>query len=287
MKSCNLETLSFTYFDKFPSIANSHFKQFAISLEGLVSIDFSHSMISNSQLALVLSAAKNIKSLTLFHCEEISEKGLLPLIEEKHNEMKKNRITFLNLGSTSIPMETIKKIVARAPLLEIFKLTCYFKGVSEKRDTQKHFNELCLHLSTCQFLHTIHLSENDYVKDDNLISLFIGQSASNAKSKAKAPILISPRTSVSPITKLYLFNVETVTDKFLKFLSTDERTIMLRYLDLAQTWKPTPKHIVSLLAHCRLLCVQMSSQNIIGKKPALAENDKHRLVITYKDLHQF
>lgn len=289
MKSSHIESLSLTYFDQFPSITNAFSKQFATSLEHLSSIDFSHSNISNSQLALVLSAAKNIKSLILFHCEEISEKGLLPLIEDNKtdkNSKKNNRLTFLNLGSTSIQMEAIKKIVERAPLLETFKLTSYFKGVKEKKDTQKNFNELCLVLSTCEFLHTLYLSENDYLNDNNLISIFTGQPS----TKSKNPPSIVPRSSTSPISKIYLFNIDhSVTDKFLKFLSTDERTTMIRYLDLAQTWKPTTKHIAALLDHCPILSVQMSRQSIADhkKKFPIPKEHSHRLIISYRDLHQF
>lgn len=283
MKASQLETLCLTYFEQFPAIPNTFSKQ----LEHLSSIDFSHSNISNPQLSMILSIVKNIiKSLVLFHCEDISEKGLSPLFEENNkNSKKNNQLTFLNLGSTSIQTEAIKKIVERAPLLETFKLTSYFKGVKEKKDTQKNFNELCLVLSTCQYLHTIYLSENDYVNDNNLISIFTGQP--NIKSKVN-PTSIVPRSTTSPISKIYLFNIDqSVTDKFLKFLSTDERTLMLRYLDLAQTWKPTTKHIPTLLNHCHLLSVQMSRQSIGKKMVALPEEQRHRLIISYQDLHQF
>jgi hypothetical protein len=302
MKTCQLESLTMTYFDQFPPITHPCAKPFATSLVNLSSLDFSHSSVSNAQLAMVLRCTKNLKSLSLFHCEELSGMGLLPLWEDDNNNNKnnnnnnnnndnnnnENKLTFLNIGSTSIQLDVIKKIVERSPLIETFKFTSYFKGVSEKKDTQKHFNELCIVLSSCAYLHTLYFSENDYVNDNNLISLFTGQppttnSKANAKNQKKIPLA---RSTASPIIKLYLFNIETVSDKFLKFLSIDERTTMLRYLDLAQTWKPTTKHVVALLSHCGMLSVQMSRQSV-GKKPVLSDDQNHRLLISFRDLHQF
>jgi len=299
MAICNLESLSMTYFDEFPEITHLHSKLLAISLINISSLDFSSSSISNSQLAIVLSATKNLKSLSLFHCEEISGVGLSSLWETD------NKLTLLNIGSTNIQLESIKKIIERSHLLETFKFTSYFKGVTEKKDTQKLFNEICLILSKCVYLHTLFLSENDYVNDNSLISLFTGTSPTSNANKPKATksnktyktnnnnnnnnnnntSSITPRISASPITKLYLFNIESVTDKFLKFLATDERTTILRYLDLAQSWKPTTKHLKELLHHCAMLSVQMSRQSI-GKIPTLPLSQTHRFIISYKDLHQ-
>jgi hypothetical protein len=141
-----------------------------------------------------------------------------------------------------LTFESILSLVRASPLLSVLNVTGFGAPVRESGPSRSLFRELCSLLATRRVLRRVDFSETDYA-DDTTLPLLLKYSpatqAQEAESKPNASSNFEITNSLSsntlgefqlssPIRVLVLFNLETVTDKFLSFLATDEHCHMLR-----------------------------------------------------------